>query len=282
MKNSQDKQTPHETLQEKIKRLVREELALMMNEAENPVFKKLGGKDEAEFRKWILRQWFSDAKKGSSWYSPKVNEKNVLDYVSTNRSFPVTPVQLVTMWRDKKSLKSLLPAATKEIEQAQAQDDEERREYNKAGEVTHGQVGKELGVSGQAAAYFEQDGMNKFRQLYGGDPAKMEPEEIEALNAKIDEAREKTASLFAAALKSSGGDMAKFAGALHSKGLLPKAHAFSKEERQGLQYIAKQYKAAQIEQLLLADIEEDDNLFKSFQMAVARMVFPDKRRKAVG
>ena len=30
------------------------------------------------------------------------------------------------------------------------------------------------------------------------------------------------------------------------------------------------------------DIEEDDNLFKSFQMAVARMVFPDKRRKAVG
>ena len=134
----------------------------------------------------------------------------------------------------------------------------------------------------QAAAYFEQDGMNKFRQLYGGDPSKMEPEQIEALNAKIDEAREKAAVAFAEALVSSKGDMAKFGGALNAKGLLPKAHAFSKEERQALQYIAKQYKPAQIEQLLLADIEEDDNLFKSFQMAVARMVFPDKRRKAVG
>lgn len=282
MRNSRNKQTPHETLQEKIKRMVREELASMMKEAENPVFKKLGGKDEVEFKKWILRQWFSNAKKGSPWYSSKVNEKNVLDYVSTNRSFPITPVQLVTMWKDKKSLKSLLPAATKEIDQAQAADDEEKREYNKAAEVTHGQVGKELGVTGQAAAYFEQDGMNKFRQLYGGDPSKMEPEEIEALNAKIDEAREKTARIFADALKSSGGDMAKFSSALNAKGLLPKSHGFSKDERQALQYLAKQYKAAQIEQLLLADIEEDDNLFKSFQMSVARMVFPDKRRKSVG
>ena len=118
MKNSQDKQTPRESLQEKIKRMVREELAHMMNEAENPVFKKVQGKDNVEFRKWILRQWFSDAKKGMSYYSPKVNETNVLDYVSTNRSFPVTPVQLVTMWRDKKALKSLLPAATKELDQA--------------------------------------------------------------------------------------------------------------------------------------------------------------------
>lgn len=282
MKNSQDKQTPRESLQEKIKRMVREELAHMMNEAENPVFKKVQGKDNVEFRKWILRQWFSDAKKGMSYYSPKVNETNVLDYVSTNRSFPVTPVQLVTMWRDKKALKSLLPAATKEMDQAQAEEEEQRREYNKDAEATHADVGAELGVTKQAAAYFEQDGMNKFRQLYGGDPSKMEPEQIEALNAKIDEAREKAAVAFAEALVSSKGDMAKFGGALNAKGLLPKAHAFSKEERQALQYIAKQYKPAQIEQLLLADIEEDDNLFKSFQMAVARMVFPDKRRKAVG
>jgi hypothetical protein len=281
MKNTQTKQA-RETLQERVKRIVREELKVMLSEQENAVFKKLGPAEKGEFKKWILRQWFSDAKKGAKWYSPKVDESNVLDYVSTHRAFPVTPVQILTMWKDKKSLKTLLPQATKEMEQAQAEEEEERRTYNKDGEETFDKVGKELGVTHQAAAYIEQDGFSKFRQLFGGNPNDMEGSKLDNLNVQIDSARKKAGEAFAKALVASGGDMAKFSATLYGAGYLPKGHAFSREEREALQYIAKQYKPEQIVELLAADIEEDDNLFKSYQMSVARLVFPDKRRKSVG
>lgn len=281
VKNTKTKR-PHETLQERVKRIVQEELKAMLSEQENVVFNKLSKNELPEFKKWILRQWFSDAKKGQRWYSPKVDESNVLEYVSTNKSFPVTPVQIVTMWKDKKSLKSLLPAATKEIEQAQAEDEELRREYNKDGEETFHNISKDLGITHQATAYIEQDGFNKFRQLFGGNPNDIEPEKLDALNSKIEEARAKAAKAFATKLAATKGDMAKFGAEMNALGFFPKGHAFSREEREALQYIAKQYKPEQIEELLQADIEEDDNLFKSYQMAVARTVFPDKRRKSVG
>lgn len=278
MKNI-EKKTTLDKLNETIKRIVAEEMKAMLSEQVNPVFNKLQGAEKKAFKQWVLRQWFADKNKSAKWYDPEVDEDSVLNYISRSGVFPLTPVQLFTMWKDKKSLKTLLPAAEKEMADMEAEDEEERRRYNTAADVPYKDVAKVLGVSGQMTQNIELGGYDKFRSLMGKSVEELDGDEVENLNQKINVARKSAAHSVAKAIKGSKGDPRKLMSALHGEGLVPSSHAISGEERQAIKYLADNYNEEQIRSLLMADIEEDENIFKTYQMAVARTVFPDKRRK---
>lgn len=278
MKNI-EKKTTLAKLNETIRRIVAEEMKSMLAEQVNTVFNKLQGAEKKAFRQWILRQWFADKNKSSRWYDASIGEDNVLNYISRGGNFPLTPVQLFTMWKDKKSLKTLLPAAEKEMADMDAEDEAEHRQYNTSAEVPYKDVAKVLGVSGQMTQNIELGGYDKFRTLMGKSAEQMDGGEIEDLNKRITTARKDAASTMAKAIKASKGEPRALMSALHSAGLVPSSHSVSGTERQAIKYLADTYDEGQIRELLMADIEEDENIFKTYQMAVARTVFPDKRRK---
>ena len=64
-------------------------------------------RNRSEMSAWIMRQWFNPDKHSmKAWYDSSVNANNVLSFVSHNKHFPMSPLQLVDMW-------SVMPTSTR-------------------------------------------------------------------------------------------------------------------------------------------------------------------------
>ncbi|MFA6049920.1 MAG: hypothetical protein WC761_01865 [Candidatus Paceibacterota bacterium] len=279
--------TIREMVQSELKSLVKERREGVLNtlneqEEVNAIFSSLRPADRKAMTDWIMRYYFSPKKQGESWFSPKVNAKNVLQYISNPKSgFPLTPREVADDWRIKKSLKGdLKKIEDKDIEAFQKNEPEEGEKYN-TGEKSLKDIGGELG--GLTAAMInklEQSGMAKFIKTMGGqNPMTMDEEELDAVLANVDKARLETSMEFANDLKAAKGNVKNFLATLAKKQILAPTDLKLMQPRELEMLVFLMSKPPeQVAEYLRGDARKSDNKIKSFQAAVARKLFPAGKR----
>lgn len=267
-----------------ITKMVREELHEALGEEVSPHLQRI--RDAEAMAGWLMRQYFDPNKHGDKlWYKPEVNPGNVLDYVSnTKNHFPLSPKEVADMWKLKKSLGASMKLVAKDLEGA-SEDEVEEPGDDKAvyqtGEVTLKDIGQELGgLTPTMINKLAASGMEKVKNITKGvAPWDMEADQWDQLMDTIMKARVETANEFANTLKASAGDIKGFLQGLEEKHVLSPGDLklVSDKEVEGLTVLASK-SPEQIANVLLHDIERDDNIFKSFQSAVSKKVFPPAKR----
>jgi hypothetical protein len=276
------KKTAIKDFRQRLTQIVHEELQLALKEDVNVHLKRVRDKDK--FVAWIMRQYFNPEKHGKQiWYNPSVNEDNVLEYISKIKNhFPLSPKEVADLWRLKKSLSSSMNVIDKELEEIPDEEEEkpEKGTYQ-TGEVSLKDIGQELGgLTPTMINKLAASGMEKIRKLSGGTaPWDMESDQWEALLAAIKSARSDTATEYAEALKGSAGNIRGFLQSLAKQQILTPSdlNLIRDEEVEGLAILYTK-PAEQIRNILLQDIEGDNNIFKSFQSAVSKKIFPPGKR----
>lgn len=279
------KKTPVQMLRQRISQIVKEEVQRALKEDVNPVFNKVPRSQKDEFSAWIMRQYFDPAKHSDKvWFDPSVTAANVLDYLSSaegSRLFPNSPRNLVNLWKLKLDLGNKLGTTADEDDAASVdQGEEEEKAKYQTGDVSLKDIGQELGgVTPTMINKLASAGMEKFAKLTGGKhPEDLDDEELESFLKAIKDARVEAASEFASKLKAAKSVNAFLQGLAKEQVLTPTdLKIISPEELEGLQ-ILKGKPSENITLILLQDIEDDDNLFKTFQSLVSKKVFPPGKR----
>jgi len=278
------KKTPVTTLRNRIAELVKEEVQRALKEDVNPLFNKVPKSQMGEFKAWIMRQYFDPVKhEDKPWYDPSVTQNNVLDYISSAKGgklFPSSPRNLVNLWKAKVDLTAKLGSAADDLDtRDESEEDDEKAKYQ-TGDVSLKDIGKELGgVTPTMINKLATSGMGKFAKLTGGKhPEDLDDEDLEAFLRKIKAARAEGAAEFAEMLKSAS-SVAEFLRNLAKGQVLTPTDLkiIEPEELEGLE-ILKSKPLENIMLILLQDIEDDDNLFKSYQSLVSKKVFPPGKR----
>lgn len=246
--------------------------------------------DLTRMAQWIVRRYFREEDAKKPWYKPGVTEETALMEL-LEPSFPLTPLQASDMWR-------LLPVIgaglgkddlDEELEAVRVYLGRDKLavnipKYNK-GDSTLAEMAEELGdITPTMVNKVFINGARKLRELTGGvSPEDMNERDLESLLIRIDETREEAAIEFASALKACNGDIQAFL-----DGQL-KAHHLSKTERisvtrDEIQFlgILSTLDIFEIENALLADLEEEDNLFRTFQNAASKKLFPNRAGRPKG
>lgn len=278
-------------LQERIRMIVKEEVrAAILAEEVSPWFKKLGGRKGA-FAGWLMRQYF-DADKHSNkvWYDNKVTKDNVLEYVTEMSStgvFPQSPKSLYELFKLKGQLQTSmgrleksgeLDAVLDYLDDEEDEEEEDKTTYQ-TGEVSLKDIGSELGgITATMVNKLAASGMDKFRTLAPGGLDQMDGDELEAFLKKINSARIAAAEDFVQRLASASSVGAFLKGLQKNQILSPTdMKLIGKAELDGLRML-QQREPELAKQMLLQDIQDDDNLFKSYQAMVSKRVFPPKKR----
>lgn len=276
------KKTGLNELRTRIAQIVREEIHAALKEDINPHLQRVRDKDK--MIGWVMRQYFNPEKHADKlWYDASVNPDNVLEYVSDPKNhFPLTPKELADLWKLKKSLGASLELAAKDFEDLpdEEEEDEDKTTYQ-TGEVTLKDIGKELGgLTPTMINKLASSGGEKIKKLtHGVAPWDMNEEQWEDLLKTIKEARQEVAQVYAENLKSYGGDVKAFLESLVKAHILTPSDLklVTDQEVEGLALLS-QKSTDQIVNVLLHDIERDDNVFKSYQSAVSKKVFPPAKR----
>jgi len=251
-----------------------------------------GKVNQGKMIEWVLRQYFNpETNKSSKWYSPDVTEHNVLEYVAqTKNNFPLTPRQLLDMWITiegfKKSLKKaeknygpdlgLLTFPAKEIPINLPP----QTKYQ-MGETTLKSIGALLGgLTPTMINKLGTSGMDKFRALTSGvSPEKMDEAELLKLNDNIFKCRQVAAREFAGDLKRTSGRTKTFITLLVKKHIITQNDVKIMEDAEvAALTILSTHSQEEIIRRLLKDISSSDNVFKTFQSAVTKKAFPEKKR----
>lgn len=279
------KKTPVKALRNRIATLVKEEVQRALKEELNPLFDKISKSDKDEFKAWIMRQYFDPAKHGDKvWFDDSVTADNVLDYISSaegSRLFPSSPKNLVGLWKSKQFLQGRLGAAVDDLEgpDPDAEPGEEKAKYQ-TGDVSLKDIGKELGgVTPTMINKLATSGMGKFAKLTQGvHPEDLDDEDLEGFLRKIKAARQEAAVEFADRLHAAT-TVTDFLQSLAKGQILTPTDLkiIAPEELEGLE-ILKGKPKENVALILLQDIEDEDNLFKTFQSLVSKKVFPPGKR----
>lgn len=247
----------------------------------NPLFARMRPADRAAMVQWIMRYYFSPAKKDQPWWNKKITPANVLAYISNLKSdFPLSPKEMVDDWNIKKSLKSDLAAVEdKDIEAFEK--NEPVGPQNASGEKTLKDIAKELGgISIPMARNIEIGGLEKLKKLLGGKNfLHMDEDELDELLQSADKARDEVSLTFAKELKAAGGDIRKFLKGLVAKNTITAVDVklLSPKEIEMLVYLMDKPEA-QVAEYLRGDSRKSDNKIKTFQAAVARALSPVRPR----
>lgn len=269
---------------EMLVKMVREELTVALKEDLSPHLKRI--RDSEAMAAWLMRQYFDPNKHGDKvWFSPSVNADNVLEFVSnTKNNFPLSPKEVADMWKLKKSLGASMKLVAKDLEgdsTNQEPEEDDGKEVYQTGEVTLKDIGQELGgLTPTMINKLAASGMEKVKKITKGvAPWDMESEQWDDLIGAIMKARQETAQEFAGELKRHAGDVKAFLQSLEEKHVLSPGDMklVSDKEVKGLAILSGK-ELAQIVNVLLSDIERDDNIFKSFQSAVSKKIFPPAKR----
>lgn len=243
----------------------------------NPIFSGMRPADRNAMVKWIMRYYFTPAKKDQPWWSNKITPENVLAFISHPKSgFPLTPREMVDDWGIKKSLKTDLPQITdQEIDAF-----EKNEPVNNSGEKTLKDIGDALGVTIPMARNIEMAGLEKLKKLLGGKNAlSMDEDELDDLMANVEEARQKVSVEFAAALKAAGGDIKQFLKGLVAKNIItPVDVKLLKQNEIEMLLFLMDKPEDQIALYLRGDAKKPENKIKTFQAAVARALTPVRPR----
>jgi len=255
-------------------------LATLDKDDLNPVFTSMRPADQKAMIQWIMRYFFTPAKKNQPWWSNKITPANVLAFISQPRSgFPLTPREMVDDWKIKKSLKTdLAKISDADVESFSA---EPTGPVNNTGEKSLKDIAAELGgLSLPSISQTELAGLEKLKKLLGGkNPMSMDADELENLLKHVKVARETTSHTFAQDLKAAGGDVKKFFKGLVAKGIMqPVDISLLKPREIEMLVFLMDKPEDQIAQYLRGDALKADNKIKTFQAAVARSLSPVRPR----
>lgn len=244
----------------------------------------LTDKERAQLAAYALRQYFSEKQVGKPWYRPGVTVDNVLEEF-TKPTSPISPIFLVELWKDKVSLEGLNSKRKRPAEQTvESYLNREKAvpTYEKWDIKINSMRGDFGGITRAMIAKIASKGLSKISWLLDGvSPEDMSPEADLLLDEKIDRVRQETAIWFAKNLWEHAGRVMRFLAKLNSRGILTKTEfeLVTEAEYQTLCELAH-LKQEEIVPFLLCDIEEDDNLFRSYQNAVSYFIFADMRLAA--
>jgi len=278
-------------LQKRIRTIVKEEVrAAILLEDISPWFKKLGNRKTA-FTAWVMRQYFNPEKhSGKVWFDDSVTQDNVLEYVTKMGKagvFPQSPKSLYELFKLKGSLQKSMGDLEKSGEldavsdyiDDEAEQEEEKATYH-TGEVSLRDIGKELGgITPTMVNKLVGTGMDKFRALTQGQGLdNINGDALESFLKKIQGARVAAADEFMQKLAASS-SIGEFLKGLQKSQILSPTdlRLVTKSEMDGLRML-KDKDPELAKQMLLQDIQDDNNLFKSYQAMVSKKVFPPKKR----
>lgn len=239
-------------------------------------------RNRSEMAAWIMRQWFNSEKHGNKpWYSSDVTEDSVLSFISRSKHFPITPIQLVDMWRVMPSVRNGLKMLTTEDFEAleDALEGDKKTAKYKKGEESLSAIGKECGgITAPMIQRLERSGSEKIFELSGGNNfMNLDPDDAEVMNDKIDIARLAAAKNYAELLKSHNDVDDLFQHFIQNQIMTNiDLKLISQRERDTLG-ILQSYAKDTIVEFLLNDIARDSNVIKSFQSCVAHTIFPRRR-----
>jgi hypothetical protein len=272
--------------QERIRQIVKEEvMSAIVKEQVSPYLDSI--RDKKALSAWLMRQYFNPAKHSKKiWFDPSVTEENVLNHITaTERKgvFPLSAKELGELWKLKKSLGSSLgKLSDAELSQGEAKPvkkvDDDKTKYQ-TGDVTLRSVGQELGgLTPTMINKLSDTGMEKFKKLLGGKDSEDFAGQTKNLMQKITQAREEVSKDFAVALKAAPSVESFLADLVKAQTLTAKElELIEPEEKEGLDILREREPEA-IALILAQDIEDTDNLFKTFQSAVSKKMLPFGKR----
>lgn len=255
-----------------------------MKQEYNNQFSKI--KNKKKLAAWLMRQYFDPKKHADSlWYNKNVTADNVLLYVSDSLSnFPLTPAKIVDMFKCiqlfKKNLKQTERDFGPDLAAAPIEKPKQVAKYQ-TGEVTLASIGKDLGgLTPTMINKLSTSGINKIRKLTNGiSISELQGSQIDMLDKFIMDCRIEAAIDYADLLKASKRNLEDFMINLVKSKLITAVDLKTLSPNEKLE-IAKLYDKDQGEIVtsLLRDISQDSNIFKSYQCAVSRKAFPEKKR----
>lgn len=292
---------------EKLRNLILERMYKMVNEIEaleasmgedeysekaREVEEKISGKvrDMEGFKRWLMDKYFGPQHSSKPWYKPGITVDNVLGRLMDKDS-PISLKGAVEVWNSMPFLKRGLEALGDEellkklemggfddedLEKAEEELEDQKpvmpTKYHRSELDTESELAKEFGVTKQMIHQIAVNAMNKIRRLTGGvDVADMTPEQLKTLKGKIAAIRNRAADEYSHLLKTFADNIDRFFDALLTKQIIgpSEVEKMKEEESEALSHLATK-PVEDIKEILLTDIEEDDNLFKSFQNYVAK------------
>jgi hypothetical protein len=233
-----------------------------------------------EMAAYALKHYFSDKQRGKSWYQEGVTTETVFIELMKPGS-PISLRDLESLWREKTSIRRSFFNREEEldpVEEYLLHRDNEPTGYSKS-EATLNSIRGEFGITRAMVAKIASKGLAKVRYMLGGiSPEDMTAEDAILLNERIDKARRKAAFWFSYTLWEHCGKVTRFFKLLMSKKILTKTEIdlITEDEFMTLTILA-QLKPKEIEAFLLDDIEEDENLIKTFQNTVSSLAFAEMK-----
>jgi hypothetical protein len=239
---------------------------------------------------WALQTYFGEKSRGQRWFCEGLTEETVLNEFTKSCS-PISPVHLVELWKAIPGIQKGLRAidAEKDIDMVAAYLGRDKSEpqipnYNK-GDATLHEMSAELGtITATMVNKIFTGGAEKLRTLTGGaSPEDLEDDVLTEIMEKIDRSRALAADIFAKSLLAHAGNIPAF---LDSE---LKVHHLTRTEREAVGEDEIQCLLAlseltheEIVRALLVDIEEDENLFKTFQNAASKLIHPRRSGRPKG
>jgi hypothetical protein len=250
---------------------------------------KLTSENVQELAKWACRVYFGPGNEGKRWYRGGVTTDNVLEEFLRPEA-PISPEAMVEVWKAIPTLQAALGRLDvgeldAVAEYLQRPKDEDPTPRYTQGDCTLKEMATSLGgITGTMVNKIFVSGADKLQRLTGGvSPADMEAEDLTSMFALVEHAQMLAASEYASSLLSFKGDVSGFVNSQIATLNLTEieARAMTPEEFQGLQ-ILSEMDHARIVAILLADLDETDNLFLGFQNAASKKVFPRRSGRPKG
>jgi len=254
----------------------------------NSQFSKV--KNKQKMIGWLMRQYFdAENNHDSPWYRTSVTPKNVLQHISESKNrFPLTPQKIVDMWGCIESFKKNLKKSEKELGPDLGLSEKDLLETKdqpaikyQTGEATLKTIGNVLGgLTPTMINKLCTSGMEKIRVMSGGISLEDLDEDVaEQLNNAIMSCRLKAAYEYAGDLKRSNGQIKSFVESLVKQRIMT-AHDIKLIQDQEVVALTMLVPKSiqEIVDVLLDDIQQEENVFKTYQSAVARKAFPEKKR----
>jgi hypothetical protein len=236
-------------------------------------------KEKRNFSQWLIRQYFdSEKNENSPWYCENINPENVVLKLKSGeiKNFPYTFSEISHMWKLIDSVKKSFKDKPEESQPSEYEVGGKKMKYQ-TGEVTLRDIGKNIsgGVTPTMINNILFSGTSKLKKLIGNVALDdMGVKESRDLDIRIMKIRKEASRLYSKELLESGGDINKFFCEINRKKIVSKSETkyASKTEIDGLGLLAsKESRIAQA--ILLEDLENNDNIFKTFQSAVSKKAF---------
>jgi hypothetical protein len=267
--STKSKATKHGKFRATVRGMINEELGSIMTEAVNRAFLRVANKPA--FKAWIMRQWFDPAKhKDRPWYKPEITAENVLEFISTAKSFPYSALQMVDMWSTYQHLKrqsAVLPSDKDEVDDVPAASGEDGPERFTDGAASLKTVAAEFGQTPPAIKKAQDVALGRLRS---------DGESFEDILARLDTVLPSVAKYYATALASAG-TADDFLATLVEKGILPTSELSEILAPQELNILDGMIgkSAEAVEEDLLSGTWEK---LGSFQMLLSKIMHPQKKR----